>query len=434
MRAQEARQIKVALFGSSSASYITVLIGVMASGNIAVPIDYQLDINQLINRLEKSDSDILFYDKDYEPVIKEVKERCSRIKAYYCLQPAEELPCVNDILKNEKYSCESWSVDGNEYPVSPDDLAIIIFTSGTTGISKGVMLTNRNLVGNYISSRLNNPCEGAPIFLNILPIHHSFCISSDLLGTIVKGGVLAINGPLSLLERHLKMFEPTEIHMVPMIAKILYNRICAIADSESSLSKKEALHKVYGKNITRITCGGGGLAADLAKNYAKLGVLIGQGYGMNECSPVISTAVCERLDKIESAGKLLKRVEARISEEGEIQVRSPFVMKGYYKEPEMTAETFTEDGWLKTGDVGYIDDEGFLYITGRIKNLIILSNGENVAPEEIESVFTTEPLIKDILVYGEDDMIKCEVYPNFKYVKSNNIEDIDTAVEDFIKE
>lgn len=433
MRTRKSRPIKVALFGSASVNYITTLVGIMASGNIAIPLDCQLDISSLIGNLEKSDADILFYDHQYESLIREVKKSCSEINAYYSLQPVNGVPCLNDILTNEKYSCESWSVDGTKYPVSPEDLAIIIFTSGTTGISKGVMLTHGNIVGNQLSSKHPDYGKNRPTLLNILPIHHSYCISSDIIGTLVKGGILAINGPLSQLERHLKLFEPTHIYMAPMIAKVLYNKIHSLATFESSLSKEEALHRVYGKNIRYITCGGGGLSADLAKNYAKLGVKIGQGYGMTECSPVISEADFERLDKIESAGHLVKHVEARISDEGEIQVRSPFVMKGYCKEPEMTAEAFTEDRWLKTGDIGYIDDEDFIYIQGRVNNIIILSNGENVVPEEIELGFMTEPLIKDILVYGEDDVIKCEVYPNFKYSDANNIKDITTTVEDIIK-
>ena len=218
-----------------------------------------------------------------------------------------------------------------------------------------------------------------------------------------------------------------------MIAKSLYNKIAALAASDPGLTEADALRAVYGRNIRRIVCGGGGLSPELAKKYAALNVRIGQGYGMSECSPVISEPAYDRLDKISSAGKVIKRVKVRVAENGEIQVRSPFVMKGYYNDPEITAETFTEDGWLKTGDIGYLDDENFLYLTGRLKNLIILSNGENVAPEEIEEGFETEALISDILVYGEDDNIKCEIYPNFKYAEENGIDNVRLEVEEIVK-
>ena len=173
----------------------------------------------------------------------------------------------------------------------------------------------------------------------------------------------------------------------PMITKVLYNKIKAMVSEKSGLTEKDALHIVYGRRLSRIICGGGGLPEDLAKKYLEMGIQIGQGYGMSECSPVISDPDFERPEKVSSAGKIRDHIEIRVSDNGELQVRSPFVMKGYYKDPESTNGAFTEDGWLKTGDIGYIDDENYIFLTGRLKNLIILSNGENVSPEEIEEGF-----------------------------------------------
>src|SRR5699024_9834594 len=159
-------------------------------------------------------------------------------------------------------------------------------------------------------------------------------------------------------------------------------------------SLEELKKDVYGGRLYRITCGGGYLTEDLAKNYMDIGIEIGQGYGMSECSPVISAPDWNRPDKVASIGKIVNRCEVRIVD-GEIQVKSPSVMMGYYKDPENTAEAITDDGFLCTGDLGYLDDEGFLYLTGRKKNLIILSNGENVAPEQIENMFENESIVED---------------------------------------
>ncbi len=431
-RAGNGRRIKVGLFGSAGAHYISVLIGVMASGNIAVPLDYQLDITHLSDCLNRSDVDILFYDWVHEPLIQDVKKSCPKIKEYYSLQSVKKNPCLNDILREPKYDGKDWAVDGADDTVSPEDLAMILFTSGTTGHSKGVMLSNLNLSGNVLGQ---NPVKDPEplVSLLVLPIHHVFCINADVITMLHRGATICINGPLPQLSKHLRLFEPSVIYLVPMIARALYNRILSMVEADPGMTERDALYQIYGKRISRIVCGGGGLPQDLAEKYAALGVRIGQGYGMSECSPIISQADYDRTDKLSSAGKPLNEVEIRIAEDGEIQVRSPYVMQGYYNDPVLTEEAFTEDKWLRTGDIGYLDEEGFLYLTGRLKNLIILSNGENVAPEELEGILGVEPLISEILIFGEDDIIKCEVFPDFTYAQSAGVKNIELEIEEIIK-
>ncbi|MCR4589332.1 MAG: AMP-binding protein [Lachnospiraceae bacterium] len=433
LRKEYGRQVHVGFFGSSSAHYVSALIGTMASGNVAVPLDYQMDLEHLTECLKRAEVDILFYDRVHEPLISDVKENLPSVKAFYSLQSVKKTPCLNDILKNPAYTGKTWA-EGSEDPVvEKDTLAMVLFTSGTTGHSKGVMLTHHNLVGNTLSQeRVDYP--GKPVALSVLPIHHVFCISVDFLYIMSYGGVTCINGEMSMLAKHLLLFDPMIIRMVPMIAKALYNKIATLASSDPSLTEEDVVHQVYGKSLFRIVCGGGGLSPELAQKYTNFGINIGQGYGMSECSPIISEPVMNRPDKVTSAGKVLDHVEVRIADDGEIQVRSPFVMQGYMNDPELTKEAFTEDKWLRTGDIGYVDDEGFLYLTGRLKNLIILSNGENVAPEEIEDSFISEPLISDIIVYGENDMISCEIYPDFLYAEKKDIRDIELELNRIVRE
>ena len=414
---------QVGLLGSSSHHYLAVMLGVMANGNTVVPLDVQLDVEGLADCLNRSDVDILFYDWEHQPLVEGVRELCPRVRSYISLQHGKHVPCSDNILKEFKGRISTTDVSEN-------DCAMILFTSGTTGRGKGVMLSNRNLIDNTFSSTDNDHPENQ-VFLNILPIHHVFCINCDVLVSLRYGNILCLNRDMSRLADHLLLFEPTAFRAVPMVAKALYNRFCLLRKQNPDRSEEEIKAEVYGKRLRRISCGGGYLTPELAKNYLNLGISIAQGYGMSECSPVISTAAWDRPDKIASVGRIVDRCEVRIVD-GEIQVKSPSVMMGYYKDPENTAEAITEDGWLCTGDIGYVDDENFLYLTGRKKNLIILSNGENVAPEQIENMFADETIVEDILVFEENDVITAEVYPNFKYAEASGITDIESAVEESI--
>ncbi len=315
--------------------------------------------------------------------------------------------------------------------VSEEDCAMVLFTSGTTGRGKGVMLSNRNLMDNsFCTTDKDHPEK--EVYLNILPIHHVFCINGDVFTVMRYGSILCLNRDMARLAAHIQLFQPTVIRMVPMVAKALYNKIAILSRQDTGRSINSIKQEVLGKRLHKIISGGGYLAPELAADFNRLGISIAQGYGMSECSPKISSPDWSRPDKVASVGKIVDRCQVRIVD-GEIQVKSPSVMMGYYKEPDKTAEAITEDGWLCTGDLGYVDEENFLYLTGRKKNLIILSNGENVAPEQIENLFVDDRLIEDILVYGEDDMIAAEIYPNFKYADAAGIDHIEETVAQIIK-
>lgn len=414
---------QVGILGSSSHHYLAVMLGVMANGNTIVPLDIQLDVDGLSDCLNRSDVDILFYDWEHAPLVEGVRDKCPKVRSYISLQHGKHVPCSDNILKE----FAGRTVTPN---VSENDCAMILFTSGTTGRGKGVMLSNRNLIDNTFSSTNKNHPE-KEVYLNILPIHHVFCINSDVLVAMRYGVLLCLNRDMSKLAEHLKLFEPTSFRAVPMVVKALYNRLSLLKRQNPQKSMDELKKEVFGSRLKKIVCGGGYLTPELAGNYMDLGISIGQGYGMSECSPVISAPDWERPDKVASVGKIVDRCQVRIVD-GEIQVSSPSVMMGYYKDPENTAKAITEDGWLRTGDIGYLDDENFLYLTGRKKNLIILSNGENVAPEQIENMFVDEQIVEDILVFEENDAITAEIYPNFKYAEACDITDIQGAVAESV--
>ena len=423
-RVEFGHKIKVGMLGISSHHYLAVLLGVMSGGDTGIPLDVQLDAEKLADCLNRSDVDVLFYDWDFHPITEEVKDDCPGVKEYVSLQHGRHVNCSDKILK-------AYAGRNMESDAKAEECAMILFTSGTTGRGKGVMLSNGNLMDNNFCTTDTDHPENE-IYLNVLPIHHVFCLNGDVFTVMRYGGILCLNRDMKKLAEHILLFEPTVIRMVPLMAKTLYNRIAILSRQQPEVPIRKIKEQVLGRRLHKIISGGGYLAPELAANYQRLGIAIAQGYGMSECSPKISSPDWSRPDKIASVGHIVDRCEVRIVD-GEIQVKSPSVMMGYYKEPDKTAEALTPDGWLCTGDLGHVDEEGFLYLTGRKKNLIILSNGENVAPEELENLFEDERLIAEILVYGADDTICAEVYPNFKYAEAANITDIEGTVAQIIK-
>ncbi len=416
--------VRVGLLGGSGHHYLAVMLGVMASGSVIIPMDVQMDADTFCDCVSRSDEDVLFYDWDFRTLAEEAGSRCPALEECISLQHGRHVACSDNILKN-------YAGRQVENLAKPEECAMILFTSGTTGRGKGVMLSHGNLIDNVFCTTDTEHPENE-IYLNVLPMHHVFCINGDVLIVIRYGSTLCLNRDMTKLAAHILLFEPTVMRMVPMMAKGLYNRIAIMSRQQPGKSLFQIKEEVLGKRLHKVVSGGGYLAPELAANYSHLGISIAQGYGMSECSPKISSPDWNRPDKVASVGKLVEGCQVRIVDE-EIQVKSPSVMMGYYKEPDKTAEAITEDGWLCTGDIGYLDEEGFLYLTGRKKNLIILSNGENVAPEQLENLFEDERLIEDILVFGEDDAICAEVYPNFKYAEAANISDIEGTVQEIIK-
>jgi long-subunit acyl-CoA synthetase (AMP-forming) len=421
--------VKVGLMGSSSHQYLVMLLGTMAAGAVAVPLDVQLSLDTFSDNLNRSEVDVVFYDHVHEPLVKDTFSRCPKLKEAYSFQNAWHEPCFDEVM-SEYIGCKP---DPEKLKI--DDpakkLAMILFTSGTTGRGKGVMLSQQNLVDNIFCTTDQGHPE-KEVYLNILPIHHVFCINGDVLIVMRYGSTLCLNRDMAKLAAHIQLFQPSVIRMVPMVAKTLYNRIALMKRQDPERPITSVRTEVLGGQLHKLICGGGYLDPELAANFRNIGISIAQGYGMSECSPKIAAPDWNRTDKVASVGKIVDRCEVRIVD-GEIQAKSPSVMMGYYGEPEKTAEAITEDGWLRTGDIGYVDDEGFLYLTGRKKNLIILSNGENVAPEQIERMFADDRLVDEILVYGEDDVITAEIYPNFKYAEAAGIKDLETVLNEIVK-
>lgn len=285
------------------------------------------------------------------------------------------------------------------------------------------MLTHRNLAEN--ATCLDMRIEPGTVIMSVLPIHHAYCLSMDILKALSLGGVICINDSLMRVAKNIKLFEPNMILMVPLMIETLAKKLEDAAWMPAPLVKE----KVFGKQFHTICSGGAYLNPVYIKTFQKYGITILQGYGMTECSPVISTNLSWN-HKEGSVGKLMPNCEAKVVDE-ELWVKGTSVMQGYYHMPEETAESL-EDGWLKTGDLGYVDADGFVFLTGRKKNLIITANGENISPEEIENKLGENRLVQEVLVRDSEGVIEAEIFPDYEYAAKKKIKDLHAELQKLI--
>ena len=418
-------RMHIAIIGKTTYEYITALTGVLVSGNVFVPFAPNITVEEACELFEDGDVEAVFYENDFADKANEIAKNYGKLKA--CINMGDE-NWFSEIYKN--YDSDSESAQLSEIEIDSSNCAAIVYTSGTTGNRKGVMLSSDNLIANITYPELT--MDKDDVFLSVLPMHHIFCISCDYFKPLLEGLTVCLNGEISNIGKNLALFEPSTMRAVPMIYETLIRKVHIVHKKFPELSHRQAAEKVFGKNIKWLAVGGAYLSPGLVDEYEKYGIMLRQGYGMTETSPKITTADFDYQCK-NSSGKILKSIcDVRIVD-GEIQVKGKSVMTGYYKKPEETAKMFTDDGYLKTGDLGKICECGnHLYVTGRKKNLIILSNGENISPEEIEKKFIDEKIIKEIVISAENDKIIAEIYPDAEYADTMGITDIESYLAEKI--
>ncbi len=337
----------------------------------------------------------------------------------------------------------------------------LLFTSGTTGTSKGVMISHKNLISAVNSSYLMTDFRKDDVIVSVLPIHHTYEMTCGILTPLNYGVTVCINDSLKYVLKNFQLFKPTGLVLVPLFVATMHKKIWDTATKSGKDKKLKAaisisdktrkigidLRKLlfkevidaFGGRLRLIISGGAALSAELVNCFEQLGITICQGYGITECAPLIS--VCPyKANKPGSVGIPVPGLEVLIDKEnpedtiGEIVVRGDNVMQGYYMDEEATAAVL-EDGWFYTGDYGYIDEDGYIYITGRKKNVIVLNNGKNVFPEEIESYIEKLSFVSEVVVVGRDDEngqtfgITALIYPDFKAANDAGIEDINDISE-----
>ncbi len=408
----------IAVIGPTSYSWVTSYFGIVDSGSVAVPLDANLPDEDLCELLDRADVTTLVYDETKAKVAQMAEKRCAGLKNIICMGEPEGIE--NGLSMWNLIGAQS---AGFDYAPKPEELATIMFTSGTTGKSKGVMLTHRNLAEN--ATCLDMGLESGIVILSVLPIHHAYCLSMDILKGISIGSVICINDSLLRVAKNIKLFEPNMILMVPLMIETLAKKLEEAAWIPAPLVKA----KVFGKQFHTVCSGGAYLNPAYLEMFKKYGITIWQGYGMTECSPVISTNYGEFM-KDGSVGRLMPNCEAKVVDE-ELWVKGSSVMQGYYKMPKETEETLS-DGWLRTGDLGYVDEDGFVFLTGRKKNLIITPNGENVSPEEIENRLGENRLVQEVLVRESGGAIEAEIFPDYEYAGKKKIKDMQGELQKII--
>lgn len=409
----------VAVIGKTSYPWIISYFGTVNSQGVAVPVDAQLPKEDIWELLDRADVSVLVYDEIRKDVAEGIRQHVPGIRHVISMQAEENTEEILSYAKlmeenRGRFSCR---LDENR-------LCAILFTSGTTGKSKGVMLNHRNLADNAVS--VDMKIAKGTISMTLLPIHHAYCFTMDILKAIYIGMVICINDSIMHVQKNMKLFKPEIVLLVPMVIESIYAKL---RDASSLIPKKMAAKAAFGGNLRIICSGGAFLNPEMVDIFKEYGITILQGYGMTECSPVISTNL-EWDSRKGSVGKLLPNLEAKVVDE-EIWVKGSSVMMGYYKMPKETAETL-EDGWLKTGDLGYIDEDKYLYLTGRKKNLIILNNGENISPEELENEIGKSDFVKEVIVKDVENTIHAEIFPDLEYAKKKRVKDIRAELQSVI--
>ena len=440
----------IAVLGSNCIEWITAYYSVLAGGNVCIPLDPRLTDGELAAQLSDCKCTAIITTGAFN-------ETAERLKAF----PEVRLDTVIDMntfdggnTVDEKYA-QAWF----DAPVKPSDLACIVYTSGTTGKTKGVMLSHNNVASDVLSC-----CERTDggHALGFLPLNHTFSWVAALFACLVKTEWGAICTDISHLYRDIKKYSPTNFAAVPLAVEMIKQKIESSAKRKGSYDSlldgirftEGALaagldmrrdmfadvHSSLGGELEFIMCGGAALDPETEKFMYMLGIQIVTGYGLTECSPCV-TVTSKRDFKFGSVGTVIDCCEIKINEPdadgtGEIYVRGDNVMLGYYGDEEATKNAFDGE-WLKTGDLGYIDEEGFLFFKGRKKNLIILSNGKNVSPEETEELLSKIEYVKEVLVYGENDKITAEFfldtdnYPDCAGMLEADVEKVNAALADY---
>lgn len=414
------RNEKIAIFGENSYEWLLSFFAVTCGNNVAVLIDKALPAKDAARLLLNSESSVVLYSKEYADVAQEaVQGMDARL---ICL---DEIP---GILKEGQELLQGGYRDYEQHQVDEDALAVLVYTSGTMGKSKGVMLTQKSIALDSSSAARYAKWTGNTLL--VLPLHHSYGLTAGIFVPWHYDATIFINKSLRYLMEDLRIAKPRTLFLVPLFVEDLYMGLWkSLADAGKADDVKKQIEKNrtdmaldnqkkremfadvlagFGEKLEIITSGGAPLNQELVEGFRDFGIQVLNGYGISECSPVVSVNR-DVFYKDGSIGLVLDACQVKIQNpdnagEGEILVKGPIVMQGYYKDPEET-EKVLKDGWFYTGDLGTLDEDCFLTITGRKKNLIILANGENVSPERIEEKLVQLPAIKEVVVYEKDGML-----------------------------
>ncbi len=391
---------RVAILSENRVEWLIADMAILSAGAVNVPLHAPLSAAQAQYQLDNAGVKWIFLSNNSQyGKIDEVRLKLPDLRGIIRFDEFEAPHAIpwRGFLQRGRLADAATTIELNRRlaRLTPDDLATIIYTSGTTGNPKGVMLTQRNLLSNAQAVAQIASFGLRSVFLSWLPYSHIYARTVDIYLSLAVGATLCLAESPETMVANLAEIRPTNMSGVPRF----YEKVLSSLQSGCADDLPARLRAVFGPNIDMLSSGGAPLPLAVAQAYKNAGILLLQGYGLTESSPVI-TFNCKEAFKIESVGKPIPDVEVRIGNDGEVLTRGPHVMPGYWKLPEETALSLVGD-WLHTGDLGRLDDDGFLHITGRKKELLVLSNGKKVVPSQIEGILLADPCIDQVVVCGE---------------------------------
>lgn len=423
-------------------SYMAMLCGV----GIAVPVDKELPANEIENVIKRSKASAVIYSTKKKEIIKKVKDNLPDVDYFIQMNSSDEINGkdvgADYIIDVGKKIVDSGDTSFMDIQIDPEEFKVLIFTSGTTSQAKGVMICNKNLAQNVNVVSAYVYLDHNDRFFSILPLHHTYESSIGFLLPMAVGASIAICEGLKHIVPNLKEAKPTALLAVPLLVENLYKKINDnIVKSKKDKLVKSMIHltnalkgvnidvkrKVFteihenlGGNLRIIVSAAAPIDPKVGKWVQDIGIEFLQGYGLTETAPI--AALTPEFDpRVGSAGKAVTCAELKINEpdekgEGEVLIKSDTLMLGYYEDEEATKEVISEDRWFKSGDVGYLDEDGYLFITGRSKNVIVTQNGKNIYPEEIEILLGKIEEIKECMVYGKEEKGSKELILSVKVI------------------
>lgn len=464
---------KVAIIGENSYEWVVSYFAVTNGTGVAVPIDRELKHQEVANLINRSGANALIYSKKLQKTVDAAIPLIDHDLEYVINIDADEDRekdghrelSWSRLLAAGREKLENGDRSFIDAKIDPDQMACLLFTSGTTGLAKGVMLSHRNLTANVVNMSKYVNVDNY-IGLSVLPMHHTYEMTCHVFTGLYQGFCMAICEGLKHIMENMKEANCTIMLAVPLIYENIHKRIMKKARKEGkydrlrrmiNISRKlklynhpaickrifKSVHDATGGHIKLFIAGGAAIDPQVIRDFEAMGFPMIQGYGMTENSPIIALNR-DRCSRADAAGFAMPETEIRIVDPdgdgmGEIYVKGPSVMLGYYDDPEGNEEAF-EDGWLKTGDYGYFDDEGYLYVSGRKKNVIVSKNGKNIFPEEVEFYLQQSEYIAEVLVHGVEDprngdtVVKAEIFPDYHNIEMTAGDLSDEELERFIKD
>ena len=456
---------RIAIIGKNSYEWAVSYLACVVIG-IVVPIDKESSDENIKEFINSSKADAVISDTKFLDRIENIKSELKNKLIKVDMQNTLKYTNLRYLIDDGKRLISNGNRDFIDTKINPDEMRILLFTSGTTGNSKGVMLSHKNICSNIVSVAKIVKVDNSTSVLSILPLHHTYECTLGFLLVLYGGGNIAYIEGLRYITKNIQEFKPTFILCVPLLLENVYKKIIKTL-KESLPSKytqdenniiqnlpfylkpiiKRKIKKSLGGKIKTFIVGAAAIKPEIVESFVNLGIKVLQGYGLTECSPLVA-GNNDTYYKAESCGMPIPDVEYKIdnpNEEGigEIIARGPNIMLGYYENKEATDKVLI-NGWFHTGDLGYIDDEEFLYISGRSKNMILTKNGENIYPEEIENILNDNDFIEESLVIGtsngkDDVQVKAKIFPNIEAIKEylgNKVptkEEITKTVNEIIK-